>query len=848
MKPYKNRILILCLVLVAAFTAVYFRMNAMMIKNGDAYAERASSKSTKTLTLTGMRGTIYDANMTPMAYDRRSFNVTFYRDPSKSGDVERESYTRSILEAIRLVESNGKSTITEFWLKKDEDGVWRFDTGSGNEAVEAAREKQWRQNFYLVDTANIPHPEEELMNELLDKYFVLKILREEMEAQYGEPYAEGLKDEDVVLANEEVVVKVLAIWQASRMNAFNSQPVPIAYDVGFETVSEIEARAMNLDGISAQESSERVYPQKNIACHAVGYIGKITSDDQLAAYRAKGYPTDAMVGVSGIEASMEDQLSPYIAYRQGESVVEIDTRGKIVREIENTAPVDGNSIVLTIDHNLQAVMRSALQSTINQINREQRQQMESGTWQRRNATELARYEDMGYPVQLAKTGAMIAMDPNSGRVLGYVSLPDYDLSLFEGGIDPGEWSEIVNNEGNPLFDRAISAKDAPGSTFKLCTALAGLATGEITIDTRISDRGGFYETDKTNPAMCWIPASQRWKHQNQTVVEGLSNSCNFFFYTVGYKVGVKRMTEWAAQLGLTSRTNIELPGEATSFVGNQQMLYDPDVPIASQQTYKPLIAANTLRNLIKGIGEERNIEYEDERVNEIVKKLMDVAVSYDTRESWPRAIRDILIYDLNLPEQYISANYLGNTISTYIQDLYWTPNETIMMSIGQSITQITPIAAARYVSAIANGGTVYDAQIIDKIIAPDGTVVLDKEPVVANRIETDDIYFQKIREGMENVTSAENEGTAGEAFKNFKYKVAAKTGTSQRTKIDVENNSWLVCYAPADDPKIAVVVYIQNGFAGLRSANAAKETIRYYLDNYGGYEDSSVSEEYTVAE
>ena len=311
---------------------------------------------------------------------------------------------------------------------------------------------------------------------------------------------------------------------------------------------------------------------------------------------------------------------------------------------------------------------------------------------------------------------------------------------------------------------------------------------------------------------------------------------------------MQTLNEWAAALGLTSRTNIELPGESTSFVGNQDALYDPDVAIEDQMTTKPMVVATALRNLIADIGEERNIEYDEERVDEVVKKLMDIAVSYDNRAEWNAPIREVLVYDLNLPVQYISSNFLGNTVASYISDLYWTPNETIMLGIGQSITQITPIAAARYVSAIANGGTVYDAQIIDKIIAPDGTVVVDKEPVVANQIETDPEYFELIQEGMVNVTSVENDGTAAEQFKNAKYPIAAKTGTSERTEIDVENNSWLVCYAPVEDPKIAVVVYIQNGYAGARSASAAIETITYYLDNYGGYESTEAETEFSSAD
>ena len=94
---------------------------------------------------------------------------------------------------------------------------------------------------------------------------------------------------------------------------------------------------------------------------------------------------------------------------------------------------------------------------------------------------------------------------------------------------------------------------------------------------------------------------------------------------------------------------------------------------------------------------------------------------------------------------------------------------------------------------------------------------------------------------MENVTSTQNEGTAAEQFKNAKYPIAAKTGTAQRTELDVENNSWLVCYAPTEDPQIVVVVYIQNGYAGARSAPAAIKVIEYYLDNMLGGEESSAA-------
>ena len=157
------------------------------------------------------------------------------------------------------------------------------------------------------------------------------------------------------------------------------------------------------------------------------------------------------------------------------------------------------------------------------------------------------------------------------------------------------------------------------------------------------------------------------------------------------------------------------------------------------------------------------------------------------------------------------------------------------------------MAVARYVSAIVNGGTVYDAQIVDKIIAPDGTVVLDKQPVVANQINTDPSYYAAIREGMEEVTDEVAGGTAASYFSGNRYKIAAKTGTSQRTELDVENNSWMVAYAPADNPRIVVVCYIQNGYAGAYSAWAVRPVINYYLDSLRHSESADMDQEFSLA-
>jgi len=821
LKPYFKRMLLLSGILLLVFAAFFVRINYMIRHSGETYAERAQTRSTKTITLYGMRGTIYDTNMVPLAYDRRSYNITFYRDPLRNNDADRLAYTRTLVEVIRLVESNGKFTVNDFWLKKGEDGVWRFDSGSDSPAVEATRERQWRSNFYVAKV-----PEEELYRTLVQKYRVLDVLGND--------------------ADEDMIVKVLALWQESRMNAFKPTPVTIAYDVGYETVSEVEVRSLDLLGIDVEESSSRVYPQGETACHVVGYTSKISAT-QLETYQRQGYPNDAYIGSDGIERSLEDQLSPYIEYRQGVRTVEVDTRGKAVRELSYTPPSNGNSVVLTIDVDLQNYMAAKLQAAINDIRVEQQESLRWGHWLRENEDVLREYAEEGREIQLAQTGAMVAMDPYTGRVLGMVSIPQFDLSMFnDGRVDSTLWNQVLEGE-NPLLNRAISTKDAPGSIFKLVTALGGLSEGVITVDEIINDRAeGFTETNAERPAKCWT--SQPELHQNQNVSTALKNSCNMFFYTVGYRLGIDRLYTWAAALGLTTKTNIELPGEATSFVGNQNMLYDPENSPTWQNTAKPLLTYTAMKTTLEEIIAERRMNVSNEVLEKALSDLMAISVSYDSKEQWYLPIREILQYDIGLPREYISSHYMVNTFVTYLADIYWTPNETIMCAIGQSITQVTPVAVARYVSAIVNGGTVYDAQIVDKIIGPDGRVVLEKQPVVANQINTEAAYYDAIHLGMEEVTDEVAGGTAAKYFLGSKYPIAAKTGTSQRTELDVENNSWMVAYAPADNPRIVVVCYIQNGYAGAYSAWAVRPVIDYYLDSLGYSEDTNMTQAFTLAD
>ena len=219
----RDRYIVFCVILALFAVAVIVRLYSLQVVHSEDYVAQVENKSTKTIRLYGMRGTIYDKNMIPLAYDQSSYNIQFYRDPSRSTAADRAAYTQSIYQTILLIESNGKSTLdpaTEFWLRRNANNQWEWNFGTDSEVVAETREKQWRGNFTL--SSKTRYPVDKLFETLCQNYSIPSDL------------------------SEEYQLKILAIWQASRMNNYNSTPVTIAYDVGFETVAEVEVRALEV--------------------------------------------------------------------------------------------------------------------------------------------------------------------------------------------------------------------------------------------------------------------------------------------------------------------------------------------------------------------------------------------------------------------------------------------------------------------------------------------------------------------------------------------------------------------------------------------------------------------------
>jgi penicillin-binding protein 2 len=263
-------------------------------------------------------------------------------------------------------------------------------------------------------------------------------------------------------------------------------------------------------------SQRRLYPQNGFAAHVIGYTGEI-SEEELDSPDFAKYSQGAVIGKFGIERQYNDMLMGV----DGERQVVVDNRGKTRKVLANKEAIPGKDLRLTLDLDLQAVAELAMEG---------------------------------------KNGAVVAMDPRTGEVLAMVSRPTFDPNKFAVRIKSSDWREIADNPDHPLLNRAIQAQDAPGSTFKPFTAIAGLESGAIDDQFTVHCSGGasFYGSYHK----CW------WKpgHGAVSLHRGIQQSCDVYFYNVGDRTGIDKIAFYANQAGLGQKTGIDLPHEAEGVV------------------------------------------------------------------------------------------------------------------------------------------------------------------------------------------------------------------------------------------------------------------------------------------
>lgn len=829
LKPgMRARYIIFVVAVFGMFAYLTYGLVQLQLVQTEEYSETAESRRTKTIALRGKRGMITDADSVILANDEYIYNVTFYKDASSLTRAQYAVFSQSIVDTIEIVERNGGELSVEFVIARDpETNEWVFDFGSGvSESVLATREEQWRSNHYLTNTTTYATAEDCLNT--LKKRFRLANTQAEADMWAAEEEAEGLSYAESLVVDETTMLKVMAVYSEMQMNVFNSQPITIAENVKYETVIEVETRSMNLAGMEIAVGTKRVYPRSTLAAQVIGYIGAIPSQSSWETYQAKGYSYNDKIGRDGIESSMEDWLTQNSSLKQGSRVVERDNYSQIVRELSYTEPQDGNNVKLTLIASYQQQAERAIADNVARTRDRQEELMVDEGWLEDNKTDIANRNWEKYPLALAEHGVMLVLDME-GRVLAMANYPTYDLNALVAAGD--EAMDILSDPRNLLMNYAIHARGTPGSIFKMVTSIAALAEGELLPTERISDMGYFtlYNKDKSTAPKCWINQNSLYRHANQTIVEGLSHSCNYFFYTLGSRLGEERLYRYASLLGLTSKTGLDLPGEVRSVVGCQTSLYDTTKAMneASQDTSLPIIVFNSIKSHLKNCGASRGMEYTDERLSACAKRLMDMAVNYPETE-WLDNMRTILMEELNMTKEMVYLQTVIGDTYNYMNDIKWGGAQTILTAIGQSVTVLTPAAVARYICAVANGGKVYNLSIVDAITSPEGEILSQRSPTLINNLDYPE-YWDLIHQGMKGVV--DESGTAKKYFSDWEYQdqIAAKTGTAEVTTIDLENNAWFVAFAPYENPEIAVAVFIPNGYSGGEASPAARDFIDWYM-------------------
>ncbi len=841
----RNRFFIFGALAMALFIVIFVQLVQLMLVNGAEYAAMSGTLDKRVVSIPGARGSILDRSGLPLAYDEKSYNVQFYRDPANNTETDRAYYTSIIIDTIDIVEKYDGEMIDTFVIKyNDKTDEYYFDWGIENEENQKSREKNWRVNMYvstkLDDKGNYILTPEEIYLNLRDKY--------QIPSEMG--YEEARK--------------VLSVWQESQLNSWVAyEPVTIAYNVNMQTVAEIETHKAELSGMSIEDSTVRVYPKDDVAAHVIGYLGKMSDAQTLADYTAKGYKVDDLVGVEGVEKSMEAFLTGNSALRQGKELVEIDNMAVIQNVLSSTQPTQGYNVMLTLDIPMQKVVEESLAKNIPEIHAEQTKAFDEVNKEALAKGEKSMYDGLDLEkLHLAVSGAAVVLDVHSGEVLAMGSYPSFDLNLFIGGISEDEYSVLKDDPAKPLFNNAISSRSTPGSIFKMVTGLAALMEGEIdpdkgtTLTERISCQGQYVVNEeavkngaKAQGPRCWKTRNYDDAHANQDIVLGLEHSCNYYFCTLADRLGIDLLDKWADKFGLTSSTGIELPNEVIGMVGNQDLLFDPSKDIDEQATFLPKLVMSTgkysIANIIRQYGDDIGTTYDDTQIEEAAKQIVYLlGINWEADETDRNVLKDENGLSMGDHVRQILSEMLGISVKSSValsqqitsgalSQLQWSRTMTVTSGMGQGIIQLTPIAVARYVAALANGGTVYQTHIVDKVVAQDGTVLFDKEPEIFDTLDANAEYLDAIKKGMKEVVSGED-GTAAKYFKDFNEdylkKIGGKTGTAEVSDVDLENNSWFVCFAPYDDPEIAIVSYVPNGFTGGYSSWIAQDILTYYFD------------------
>lgn len=493
-------------------------------------------------------------------------------------------------------------------------------------------------------------------------------------------------------------------YKAQKQRRHKLEPVPLRYRLTEEEIARLAVNQHLLEGVEVNAELVRNYPHMEMFAHVIGYTGRISEKemDAFTPEQIQRYSGTHAIGKTGIEKSYEDLLLGTV----GSQNVETNARGRVMRVLDRIDPVKGGDLHLYLDTRLQETAVAAMQG---------------------------------------RRGAVVAIDVKTGGVLAAVSNPGFDPNLFVTGISYRDYKNLNEDIDTPLFNRFLQAQYPPGSTIKPVVGLAGLYYGTTDVDRAISDPGFFTLPGSSRIYRDWSLAKTGGGHGRVNLKVGISQSCDTYFWDLGTRMGIDKMSEFGQHFGLGKETGIDVPSER------------------------------------RGIWPSRE---------------------------WKRAAK-------------------GQA---------WYPGDTVNMSIGQGYVLSTPLQLAVMTSTIANRGTRYRPQFVQRI----GDQL--HEPIIEETFEVKPEHWDAIFDGMAEVVHGPR-GTANRYMSpGAEYRMAGKSGTAQVVAIaqNAKYNSALlkerhrdhalfVAFAPLEDPQIAVAVMVENAEGG---SSKAAPVARWVMDAY----------------
>lgn len=529
------------------------------------------------------------------------------------------------------------------------------------------------------------------------------------------------------------------------------EPVPILTDASNADVLAISERREEFPGVEVGTQQVRTYPEKTLASHEVGYVGPITEDELDAAEKAgKDYDGQDLVGRSGIEQTYDDELHG----KNGTRTVSVDNVGDVTGLVETTAPTPGNTLITSIDANVQRVAEKAL------------------------ADQLARsretFDDNTGKNFEAPSGAVVVLDAQTGRVLGAATNPTYDPNVFIGGISQADFDRLTSpDSGDPLISRALQGQFSPGSTFKLSTASGIVRDGQLPLD-----------GVGTCPPYLQIGNQQKTNYDSTSLAGdipldlALAFSCDTFFYKFA-------VDAWYADQARVAED--KKPVE-----GLQDMARD------------------------YGFGEKPGLDVPEgeQAAGSIVGRAEKKARWDENKDEYCKAAKD----GYPNVEDPVKREYFTLLAQENCTDGWrFTAGDAADLSIGQGEVTVSPLQLALAYGALVNGGKLYEPTIGRAIVNPKGEVVREIKPQVRRQVDVDQEVLDYIRQSLTFGNGLSPSGEpAFSGFPLEEYSIGGKTGTAE--VYGKQDTSWFASWSPAENAEYVVVGMVEEAGLGSSAA------------------------------